>query len=95
MDLQDKVVLVVGGTSGIGLGVAQALAAEGCQVAVASRSQTKVEQAMARNLRIGCGAGSVTSRTERRSRICLPGWLGSSAIWPSWSTARASTLAGA
>jgi len=34
MDLNGKVVLVVGGAGGIGLGIARALAAEGCRVAI-------------------------------------------------------------
>lgn len=42
-----KVVFVSGGTSGISLGIAQAFAAEGARVAVLSRSQDKVDAAVA------------------------------------------------
>jgi NAD(P)-dependent dehydrogenase (short-subunit alcohol dehydrogenase family) len=41
-------VLVVGGTSGINLGIAEAFAEQGANVAVASRSQEKVDAAIAR-----------------------------------------------
>ena len=37
MELQDKIALVAGGASGIGLAIAKALAAEGCKVALADR----------------------------------------------------------
>ena len=41
-------VLVVGGTSGINLGIAEAFAEQGANVAVASRSQSKVDAAIQR-----------------------------------------------
>jgi len=41
-------VLVVGGTSGINLGIAEAFAEQGANVAVASRSREKVDSALAR-----------------------------------------------
>lgn len=44
--LRGKRVFVFGGTSGINLGVAQAFAAQGCQMGVASRSQDKVDAAV-------------------------------------------------
>lgn len=44
----DRTVFVVGGTSGINLGVAEAFAEAGARVAVASRSQEKVDAAVAR-----------------------------------------------
>lgn len=48
IDFADKTVFVVGGTSGINLGVADAFAANGARVAVASRSQEKVDAAIAK-----------------------------------------------
>ena len=46
-DFHDKNVLVFGGTSGINLGIAQAFADAGAQLGVASRSQDKVDAAVA------------------------------------------------
>lgn len=46
LDFSGKNVFVVGGTSGINLGIAQAFAAAGARVAVASRSQDKVDAAV-------------------------------------------------
>jgi NAD(P)-dependent dehydrogenase (short-subunit alcohol dehydrogenase family) len=45
MDLQGKTVLVTGGGSGIGLGVATALAREGCRVAITGRDRAKLQAA--------------------------------------------------
>lgn len=55
-DLDGKTVLVFGGTSGINLGVAEAFANAGAKVGVASRSQEKVDAAVARLSRGGSGA---------------------------------------
>lgn len=51
MDLTDQKVLVLGGSSGIGFGVAQAVQAAGAKVTIASRSAEKVEAAAAK---LGC-----------------------------------------
>ncbi|MEW6262720.1 MAG: SDR family oxidoreductase [Thermodesulfobacteriota bacterium] len=54
MELDGARVLVVGGGSGIGFGVAQAAAAKGARVTLASRNLVKLESAAAR---IGPGTG--------------------------------------
>lgn len=48
LNFEDHNVLVVGGTSGINLGIAEAFAEQGANVAVASRSQDKVNAALER-----------------------------------------------
>lgn len=47
MELEGRIVLVTGGGSGIGLGIAVALAREGCRVAIAGRSQERLQAAAA------------------------------------------------
>jgi 3-oxoacyl-[acyl-carrier protein] reductase len=47
LGLTDKVALVTGGNSGIGLAIAAKLAAEGCKVAIAGRQQSKLDAAAA------------------------------------------------
>jgi NAD(P)-dependent dehydrogenase (short-subunit alcohol dehydrogenase family) len=47
MSLQDQKVVVVGGSSGIGLGVAAAALASGAQVVIAGRSEEKLRKAVA------------------------------------------------
>jgi NADP-dependent 3-hydroxy acid dehydrogenase YdfG len=44
-DLAEKTVLVAGGGSGIGLGIARALAGEGCRVVISGRNPQKLEVA--------------------------------------------------
>lgn len=46
IDFKDKRIVVIGGTSGINLGIAQAFAGQQARVAVASRSPEKVETAV-------------------------------------------------
>lgn len=45
MELRGKAVLVTGGGSGMGLGVAAALAHEGCRVAISGRNEQKLREA--------------------------------------------------
>jgi 3-oxoacyl-[acyl-carrier protein] reductase len=47
LGLDGRVALVMGASRGIGRGIASALAREGCTVAVASRSQERIEEAAA------------------------------------------------
>ena len=46
MKLSHKTVLVTGGTSGIGLAIAESLAAEGCRVVIVGRTATTMEKAL-------------------------------------------------
>src|SRR4030042_1159200 len=46
MDLNGKIVLVVGGAGGIGLGIAKALAAEGCRLALADTNKEALADAV-------------------------------------------------
>ncbi|HVA50280.1 MAG TPA: SDR family oxidoreductase [Pirellulales bacterium] len=48
MKLSDKTALVTGGATGIGLGIAVALAQEGCRVAISGRREDKLREAAAR-----------------------------------------------
>ncbi|WP_188151777.1 SDR family oxidoreductase [Teredinibacter waterburyi] len=55
-DLAGKTVLVVGGTSGINRGIAECFAKQGARVAVASRSQDKVDDTVASLQQLGAEA---------------------------------------
>jgi len=55
-DFKDSNVFVFGGTSGINLGIARCFAAAGATVAVASRSQEKVDAAVAELKSVGSAA---------------------------------------
>jgi NAD(P)-dependent dehydrogenase (short-subunit alcohol dehydrogenase family) len=46
MDLNGKVVLVAGGAGGVGLGIAKALAAGGCKVALADSNEEVLADAV-------------------------------------------------
>lgn len=67
MDFSDSRVVVIGGTSGINLGVAQAFARHGARVAVASRSPDKVQAAVASLETAGAGPGRRRARRRRHA----------------------------
>jgi NAD(P)-dependent dehydrogenase (short-subunit alcohol dehydrogenase family) len=56
LNFTDKTVVVVGGTSGINRGIAEAFAAHGARVAVASRKQEKVDDTVAALQKLGANA---------------------------------------
>lgn len=60
LDFSNKTVFVVGGTSGINLGIACGFARWGAKVAVASRKQDKVDAAVAKLQALGAEAFGVT-----------------------------------
>jgi NAD(P)-dependent dehydrogenase (short-subunit alcohol dehydrogenase family) len=72
MDLKDKATLVVGGAGGIGLGIATALAAEGCRVAIADCSQEALDKATTD----GRMRGRDCDATDRRQVTELFEWFG-------------------
>lgn len=78
MDLTTSVALVTGGGSGIGLGVAAALAREGCRVVIAGRDEDKLERAAAAAIQTAGGSGAVLARpcdvTDREAVGRLVAW---------------------
>lgn len=56
INIAHQKVVVVGGTSGINRGIAEAFAAEGCHVAVVSRSQEKVDNTVSALRKLGASS---------------------------------------
>lgn len=82
MQLVGKRVLVTGGGSGIGQGIATALAQDGCRVAIAGRNEDKLRRAAAQfggQPAILCRACDVASRDEVAR---LFAWLGEQDLLP-------------
>jgi 3-oxoacyl-[acyl-carrier protein] reductase len=69
LGIEGKVALVMGASRGIGRGIAAALAREGAQVALASRSWERLEEAVAE---IGSGAPFVADATDLEGLARLP-----------------------
>jgi len=76
MDLNGKVVLVAGGAGGIGLGIARALAAEGCRVAISDINK----EALVNAAKAGGGESALVWQTcditKRKQVSQLFKWLG-------------------
>src|SRR3954469_10666978 len=75
LGLKDKIVLITGGSKGIGFATAQAFVAEGARVAIASRSQDNLDkactscaglQAFAADLTLPRAAAQLVGAVERR-----------------------------
>ncbi|MHC4118157.1 MAG: SDR family oxidoreductase [Planctomycetota bacterium] len=75
MDLRDKVVLVAGGAGGIGLGIAKALAAEGCKVAIADADEKGLTDAVKAKTGNSAFLSSTCDITDRRQVSELFEWL--------------------
>lgn len=71
LGLEGKVALVTGASKGIGLGIAQALANEGARVALASRSQDRIDAA-ARSISGARGFVHDTSDLAAAPDWCAP-----------------------
>ena len=72
MKLQDKITLIAGGAGGIGLAIAQALAAEGCKVALADQDAGALETAKQTSDRM---IGRTCDVTRREQVTQLFDWL--------------------
>lgn len=66
LGITGKVALVTGGSQGIGLGCAQRLAAEGCKVVIAARTQANIDLAVAE---IGHGCVGVSADCTTKDGI--------------------------
>jgi len=69
--LAHGVALVTGGGSGIGLGVATALAREGCRVVIAGRDGAKLERAAAEATRLAANAGVLACPCDVTDRAAV------------------------
>ena len=56
LELKNKNALITGGSQGIGLAIAKALAAEGCNVAIGARGRERLDQAVAELSKFGVKA---------------------------------------
>lgn len=80
-DYLGKVVVVIGGTSGINRGVAEAFAQAGAKVAVASRSQEKVDDTLAALKQLGAADAMGFAADVRDPQAVQQGIAGIHAAW--------------
>jgi 3-oxoacyl-[acyl-carrier protein] reductase len=73
LGLQNKVAMVGGASKGLGFGVAQALAAEGALVSIASRDQAAIDRA-AERLKKGNGANVLAIAADLSSADAIARW---------------------
>lgn len=77
LSLSGKIALITGGTSGIGLAIAQKLATEGCRIAICGRDKSKLDRAVVSLGSAGakgfvadiCSTGDVASLVENVTRV--------------------------
>jgi NAD(P)-dependent dehydrogenase (short-subunit alcohol dehydrogenase family) len=77
LGLQGKKAIVTGGTRGIGLAVANLLAAEGCDVAICARHQGPIDEVVAALKRAGVNATG--GALDVADLAALRGWIAQSA----------------
>ncbi len=75
MELKNKIALVTGGGSGIGLGAAQALAAEGCRMVICGRTERTLRQAAATIADGGKVWWKTCDVANRTDVLALGSWL--------------------
>ena len=69
LELNDRVAVVIGGTSGIGRAIARGLAAAGADVVCTSRRSEQVENTAAEMAALGCRTLCITSDVADRSSL--------------------------
>lgn len=75
LNVKGKVALIAAGTKGLGFGIARELAAEGARVAVASRSQSNIDEAV-ESLRTQTGAEVSGYRLEMADNQSIQSCIG-------------------
>jgi NAD(P)-dependent dehydrogenase (short-subunit alcohol dehydrogenase family) len=68
-DVEGLVVVIMGGTTGLGLSAAQALVAQGARVVVSSRSEANVQESLQLLGRPACGLAGDASHSETAEQV--------------------------